>query len=122
MYSKSVSGLLIAVVAGAVLAGPASAKSASQIRQEAIDKREAAQAEAIVEGRKNGSLTWWERARLVREQRRIGKLEAQASSDGKITKGEYRAVKAAQNDAGEHITADKHNPSVRGWWWRTFSR
>lgn len=122
MYSKVVSGLLIAVVAGVVLAGPASAKSATQIRQEAIDKREAAQAEAIVEGRTNGSLTWWERARLVREQRRIAKLEAQVLADGKITKGEYLAVKAAQNDARDHIKADEHNQSVRGWWWRTFSR
>lgn len=122
MYAKSVSSLLIAVIASAILASPASAKSASQIRQEAIDKREAAQAEAIVEGRKNGSLTWWERSRLVREQRRIAKLQDQVNADGKVTKGEYRTLKAAQNDAGEHISADKHNPSVRGWWWRTFSR
>lgn len=122
MYLKSVSGLMIAVVAGLVLAGPASAKSATQIRQEAIEKREAAQADAIVEGRTNGSLTWWERARLVREQRRIAKLDAQVAADGKITKSEYLAVKAAQNDAGDHISADKHNQYVRGWWWRTFSR
>ena len=122
MNSKAVSGLLIAVVAGAVLAGPASAKSATQIRQEAIEKREAAQAEAIISGRKDGSLTWWERARLAREQRRIAKLDAQVLADGKITKGEYLAVKAAQNDASDHIKTDEHNQFVRGWWWRTFVR
>ena len=122
MTSKITSGLLIAIVTGVVLVSPASAKSATQIRQEAIEKREAAQAEAIIAGRKDGSLTWWERARLVREQRRIAKLDAQVLADGKITKGEYLAVKAAQNDARDHIKADEHNQSVRGWWWRTFSR
>lgn len=122
MYSKSVSGALIAVVAGVVLAGPANAHSATQIRQEAIEKRGGAQAEAIVSGRKDGSLTWWERARLVREQRRITKLEGQVLADGRITKGEYLAVKAAQNDARDHIKADEHNQYVRGWWWRTFGR
>ena len=117
-----VSGLMIATIAALALAAPASAKSATQIRQEAIEKREAAQQAAIVEGRRNGSLTWWEKNRLVREQRRIDKLEGQVLADGKITKNEYYAVKRAQTDASEHITEDKHNNQVRGWWWRTFVR
>ena len=117
-----ISGLIIATVAGLAVAAPASAKTATQIRQEAIEKREARQAEAIVKGRENGSLTWWEKHRLVREQRRVQQLEAQTLSDGKITRNEYYAVKAAQNDAGTHITQDMHNEYVRGWWWRTFVR
>lgn len=119
---KPVSALLIAVVAGLALAGPVSAKTATQIRQDAIEKREAAQERAIAVGRENGSLTWWERYRLVREQRRIEKLDAQILADGKITRHEYYALKAAQNDARNHINEDAHNQYVRGWWWRTFVR
>jgi hypothetical protein len=122
MTNKLFSGLLIATVTALVLAAPASAKTATQIRQEALEKREAAQEQAIVRGRSDGSLTWWERARLVREQKRIDRLEKSVLADGKITKNEYYAVKNAQNDAGRHITDDKHNEQVRGWWWRTFVR
>ncbi len=120
--STLLSAAMLAAVAAMTLAGPADAKSATQIRQEAIDAREGRQADAIAEGRQNGSLTWWEKNRLVREQRRVQKLEAQALSDGKITKGEYLAIKGTQNDAGRHITEEKHNQAVRGWWWRTFVR
>jgi lipopolysaccharide export LptBFGC system permease protein LptF len=117
-----ISGLMIATMATFALAAPASAKSATQIRQEAIEKREAAQVEAISKGRHDGSLTWWEKYRLVREQRRIEKLDAQVRADGKITKSEYYDVKRAQNDARDHIGQDQHNQYVRGWWWRTFVR
>ena len=119
---KPMSALLIAIVAGVALSGPADAKTATQIRQDAIEKREAAQAHAIIEGRTNGSLTWWERYRLVREQRRIEKLEAQTLADGKITRSEYYAIKSSQNDARSHIRDETHNEDVRGWWWRTFVR
>ena len=118
----TLSGLVIATVAGLALAAPANAKSATQIRQDAIERREASQEQAIAKGREDGSLTWWEKYRLVREQRRIATLEAQVRADGKITRSEYYAVKAAQNDAGRHITEEKHNEYVRGWWWRTFVR
>jgi hypothetical protein len=122
MTTKLISSVMIATVAALALTAPASAKTATQIRQEALEKREAAQEEAIVKGRQDGSLTWLERYRLVREQRRIDKLEARVLADGKISKSEYYAVKGAQNDAGRHITANKHNEQVRGWWWRTFVR
>jgi hypothetical protein len=118
----ALSAAVLATFATIALVGTADAKSATQIRQEAIDAREAKQAEAIVEGRRDGSLTWWEKNRLVREQKRVQKLEAQAIADGKITKGEYLAIKGNQNDAGRHITGEKHNEAVRGWWWRTFVR
>ena len=117
-----ISGLMIATIASLALSAPASAHSATQIRQDAIEKREAAQAEAIQNGRHDGSLTWWEKYRLVREQRRIEKLDAQVLADGKISKSEYYEVKRAQNDARDHIGEDKHNQYVRGWWWRTFVR
>ena len=124
--ATKLSGLMIAVIAAAALAGPAStpasAKSATEIRKEALEKRAASEQNEIYNGRHNGSLTWWEKFRLEREQRRIGKLEADALRDGKITRHEYFAVKRAQTDAAQHISADEHNPYVRGWFWRTFVR
>lgn len=119
---KPVAGLMIALIAGSVLAGPAAAKSATEIRREAIERREADQAASIAAGRRDGGLTWWEKLRLQREQRRIDKLEAQALEDGKITKREYRDLRAAQNGASHHISSERHDQQVRGWWWRTFAR
>ncbi len=117
-----IAGLMTATVAGLALAAPASAESATEIRREALEKREAAQTAAIEAGRRDGSLTWWEKARLLREQHRVDKLEAQALSDGKITKSEYYAVKGALIDEARHVDAERHNEAVRGWWWRTFVR
>jgi hypothetical protein len=123
MTAKTIlSAALLASFAALAISAPASAQSATEIRKQALEKREAAQEQAIVDGRRNGSLTWWEKNRLVREQKRIDKLEAEALSDGKITKNEYLTIKGAQNDAGRHITEEKHNEAVRGWWWRTFVR
>jgi hypothetical protein len=122
MTTKIISTLMIATFTALAITAPASAKTATQIRQEAIEAREARQEQAIVSGRKDGSLTYWEKVQLNREQRRIAKLEAQALADGKVSRQEYLSIKAAQNDAGRHITAEKHDAQVRGWWWRTFSR
>ena len=115
-------GVMLAVIAGAALAGPASAKTATQIRADALDRRAASEQAEIDNGRRNGSLTWWEKFRLEREQRRIALLEADAKRDGKITRREYYFVKRAETDAARHIYADEHNPYVRGWFWRTFLR
>jgi type II secretory pathway pseudopilin PulG len=119
---KLISVSIIAGVAAAAMAGSASAQSATEIRKQALEKREAAQQEAIVDGRRDGSVTIWEKAQLNREQKRIDKLKDDVLADGKITRDEYYKVKEAQNDAGHHITAEKHDNQVRGWWWRTFSR
>ena len=117
-----IAGLMIAAFAGAALTAPANAWTATEIRKEALERREAAQIEAIEAGRRDGSLTWWEKYRLVREHRRVQQLESQALSDGRITKDEYVAVKRAVADEANHIDAERHNESVRGWWWRTFVR
>ena len=56
MTTKLISGLMLATVTALVLAAPASAKTATQIRAEALDKREAAQEQAIVNGSQNGKI------------------------------------------------------------------
>jgi hypothetical protein len=96
---------------------PASAASLKE-----IERREQAQADAIKAGRKDGSLTFVESYRLKREQKRIDELEHRALADGKLTKGEMKAIKTAQDDAGRHIYVEKHDQQTRGWFWRHFSR
>jgi TolA-binding protein len=119
---KMISVSVLTGIAALAMAGSASAQSATEIRLKALEKREAAQAQAIIDGRRDGSVTIWEKARLNQEQRRIDKLQADVARDGKITRDEYYKVKEAQNDAGRHIASEKHDNQVRGWWWRTFSR
>jgi hypothetical protein len=119
---KMISVSILGGIAAVALAGSASAQSATEIRLKALEKRQAVQEQSIADGRRDGSLTIWEKARLVREQKRVDKLEAEVSRDGKITRDEYYKVKDAQNDAGRHITSEKHDAQVRGWWWRTFAR
>lgn len=119
---KLITVSILSGAAAVALAGSASAHSATEIRQQALEKREAAQEQAIINGRRDGSVTIWEKLRLAREQKRIDKLQNEVLADGKISRSEYYAVKEAQNDAGRHITSEKHDPQVRGWWWRTFSR
>lgn len=120
--TTKIAAALLATATLVATAGLAQAKSASDIRQEAIEKREAAQKESIQDGRKDGSITIWERARLTREQKRIERLEKDALTDGHISKGEYREIKSAQDRARAHIKEEKSNEAVRGWWWRNFVR
>lgn len=87
-----------------------------------IDKRQSSQTGQIVAGRKDGSLTWYEKWVLRKEQRRIYRLEAKAKSDGKLSRTEIRSLSGALDDAGRHIYQQRHDGEVRGWWWRTFVR
>ncbi len=121
--SKMISLIISSALATAVLATAAFAGgSASDIRREALERRDAAQKEAIVDGRRDGSITIWEKFRLNREQKRIDKLERNVLADGRISKQEYVELRQARNDAGRSIDVERHNGQVRGWWWRTFSR
>ncbi|MBX9925988.1 MAG: hypothetical protein K2Y05_06490 [Hyphomicrobiaceae bacterium] len=116
----AVSTLVTVVFAGSAFAGGSG--SATEIRREALERREAAQKEAIADGRRDGGLTIWEKWRLNGEQKRIDRLEREALSDGKITKQEYVEIRSAQRAAEGHIAAERSDGQVRGWWWRTFSR
>ena len=114
------STLVTLVFAGSAFAGGSG--SATEIRREALARREAAQQEAIADGRRDGGLTIWEKWRLNSEQKRIHRLEREAIADGKITKQEYVEIRSAQRAAENHIATERSNGQVRGWWWRTFSR
>jgi hypothetical protein len=80
------------------------------------DKRQAKHSDLIREGRRNGSLTFWEAYRLRREQSRIAQLERAYKSDGHFGRNERRAVRYAQDSAAQHIFSQRNDGQVR--WWR----
>jgi len=120
--TKALSTVMLGAIASLSFAAPVFATSASDIRREALERREAAQEAAINQGRRDGGLTYWEKLKLNAEQKRIDRLEREALADGKITKKEYVDIKNALNHAAKHIESERNDGQVRGWWWRTFSR
>ncbi len=72
----------------------------------------------VEQGRNDGSLTWYEKYTIGREQARIDALERDALADGRLSRDEYRSIRQAQDDAARSIHAERHDGQVRGWWWR----
>jgi hypothetical protein len=122
MAHKTVLAGTVAVLATLALAAPVLAKSPTDIRRDALEDRRADQRESIHDGRRDGGITIWEKWRLNREQRRLDRLEREALSDGRLSKGEYLDLRDARKRADRHIHDERSNGRVRGWWWRTFSR
>lgn len=72
----------------------------------------------VEQGRNDGSLTWYEKYSISREQARIDQLEREALADGRLSKDEFRDLRQAQGDVARSIHAERHDGQVRGWWWR----
>lgn len=72
---------------GLLAAGSASAQSMSS-----IDQREANQEQRIRDGRRDGSLTRGEAARLEQGEQRINRYEARARADGVVTPAERQRL------------------------------
>jgi hypothetical protein len=81
-----------------------------------IDNRQAKQAERIEAGRQTGSITWTEGIKLRAEQRKIARTEAQLKADGYLSKSDKRTLTKMQNNASNHITAEKHDRLHRVEW------
>ena len=84
-----------------------------------VDKRQAKQSHRIEQGVRSGQLTKFEAARLKAEQKRIAGLERRFERDGHLSRNERTVLRAAQNRAGKHIRAEKHDGQNRynrfGW-------
>jgi hypothetical protein len=98
------------VAATAFIATTASASAAS------IDAREHYQAKRIEQGRKTGKITWTEGLKLRAEQNRIKAREASFRSDGYLSPSERRKLSRMQDNASDHIKAEKHDGWKRAWW------
>lgn len=85
-----------------------------------IEKRQAYQLDLIREGRRTGSLTFFEGWKLKREQRRISRFISEYLADGRLTRSERRELRNAQKRAGRHIWQERTDAQVRGFFWRAF--
>lgn len=117
-----IAAAVLATLTGLAVSAPANARSATDIRREALEQHQIDQLSAINEGRRDGGITIFEKWRLTREQKRLARLQREAEADGQITKSEYLDLRDARRDAARHIDDERNNGRVRGWWWRTFVR
>jgi hypothetical protein len=74
-----------------------------------IDQREANQEARIQKGVASGQLTPKETYRLEKEQAAVGKAEANAKADGKVTRKERHRIVRLQDKASHDIHAQKHD-------------
>jgi hypothetical protein len=74
-----------------------------------IHKRQKHQRARIREGVQSGELTPRERSKLRAEEKAIESEREAAQADGKITKGERRAIRHDQNRVSRDIYRKKHN-------------
>ena len=95
------------IATAALLLAASSSFAAAGTWTPGVDVREAAQSIRIESGRLTGSLTAKEAARLQDEQEHIRRLEAKAKADGVVTAHERERIRAAQNDAAQHIRKEK---------------
>lgn len=119
MNRMIVSGCIAAVsLIGSAVAADAHDRFSQDKAYGQIQAERDRQKAMIEQGRSDGSLTWYEKYSLNREQTRVDQLERDALADGRLTRDEYRFIRQAQDDAARSIHAERHDGQVRGWWWR----
>ena len=74
-----------------------------------IDARQTEQQKRIDAGVKSGELNTKEAARLQKGQAHVQNMEDKAKADGKVTKGEARAIEKAQDRQSAKIYREKHD-------------
>ena len=110
----------LTLIAAIVLAASTTAASAYDYgRRERIDERQAEQAGRIKHDRANGNLTWFERQKLLREERQIAHMEAYAKRDGYVSRREARDINEALNEASRDIHHESHD-GQQAWWRRVW--
>lgn len=112
--AKTTLGVLI-VSTLAATAGASTAGAHERWRYE-VDKRQTKHSELIREGRRSGTLTFWEAYRLRREQARIAQLERSYRSDDGLQRRERQALRYAQDSAAQHIFSQRNDHQTS--WWR----
>ena len=80
------------------------------------DRREARQYARVQQGVRSGALTRREARVLLREQRRIHRVERRVRADGMVTWRERARMSRAQDRASWRIYRLEHNRWSRRWW------
>lgn len=96
--------LLVAAVVSVI-----SFSAFAQAQTPVVDQRQANQERRIEQGEKSGALTQRESDRLERQEGRIDQMEANAKSDGVVTKQERARLHHAQEVESRRIFRQKHD-------------
>jgi hypothetical protein len=102
---------------GLVMAGTTAASAYHYQAGDGINRRQWNQERRIEEGRRDGSLSPGEYARLRQEQYRIAAHERWARRDGVLTAYERYRLRRAQKHASRHIYHERHDGQLRRWGW-----
>jgi hypothetical protein len=105
MLSQHLFSSLVVFALGLTFAVPAAAHGS--------DRRQARQQARIGQGMASGELTAAETARLLRQQRRVRRVERRVEADGVVTRREARRLDRVQDRAGFAIARKKHNRHAR---------
>ncbi len=65
--------------------------------------------------RRVGDLTWFEKRKLLAEQRAIARRIKYIKADGVVTGYEFRSVRRAQRRASRHIWAESNDNQIARW-------
>lgn len=83
-----------------------------------VDARQSNQQQRIERGLRDGSITRYEAHGLIEEQRRIADYERRAKADGHLDARERATLKSMQDNASQHIYAERHDAEFRRPWYR----
>lgn len=97
------------LVIAAALGLAASSAFAQTTSTPRIDARQDRQEQRIEKGVASGQLNQREAARMERGQAHVQKMEDRAAADGKVTKGERRAIEHAQDHQSARIARQRHD-------------
>jgi uncharacterized membrane protein len=79
-----------------------------------VDRRQDRQRARLIQGRRSGELTRGELRRLIKQQKKIGRMKRRFSWDGHLSGKERRLLERAQDRASRHIAHAKHNHIYKG--------
>lgn len=99
---------IILIVVGLLCFGTVAAQETPR-----ADARQAIQKERIKAGVQSGELTALETRRLVKEQKRIRRLERRSKADGNVSPAEKLRLEKAQHRANRKIVRKKNNTRDR---------
>ena len=102
------------IAAGIITAVFITMNAQAQNHRDNTDKRQAIQRTRIAEGVVSGEVTRPEAQRLRAEQRAIRRVEQRVEADGKVTRREQRKLNKLQNQASRDIRRQKHDAQTRG--------
>ena len=114
MTNLTANKLIIAAVALIAASTAASAHS--------NDERLSDQAQAIEQGRRDGSITWREGRALRKDQREIAAVKADFEVDGHLSRTEKKILFKMQDTAEDHIESEANDNRHRAWWLPRFGR